>query len=531
MIDSKIKLKVTVLLITISLLYAIVISAFALSPLQITVETDKPSYQLRERVEISGNVTYNDSLVNQGLAGIQVKSPLGTMLTRTKLLGPINSQNFKIEIQLVTLCDQDGNPQQTVLRGENAFFRMRVKNNDPISSISVTATLTVYSNDSIPLGILSRQTTISANGILDFWQNIYIETWVKNGTATIYANVYSAWPENNGYPLCPEKTATFAILESEYDETTPAPAPPSTFQNGTYEVDFTLSPEPYPGTYFIYATAWYQGWKPDQPAIGTFQVVDIEAPPKASFVIKPPIAGPGYQVKFDASSSTAEGYGDTITSYYWDFGDGQNATGKIVYHTYPNIGSYTVILNVTDTEGFWNTTSKTAIITIYHDIAVTEISCLDHIYNDWIVSITVKVKNSGTVSENFNVTLYANETFVTKTQVSSLEPQLTTTLTLTWNTTGLTPRQNYTIKAVADTLINETKTENNALEFGPVFVRMMGDTRYDGKINILDVVGITSHYGEKPTDPGWDIMSDLTPDNKIDILDVVKVTSKYGQEY
>ena len=138
MIDSKIKLKVTVLLITISLLYAIVISAFALSPLQITVETDKPSYQLRERVEISGNVTYNDSLVNQGLAGIQVKSPLGTMLTRTKLLGPINSQNFKIEIQLVTLCDQDGNPQQTVLRGENAFFRMQEEGLDPYVFTSKT---------------------------------------------------------------------------------------------------------------------------------------------------------------------------------------------------------------------------------------------------------------------------------------------------------------------------------------------------------------------------------------------------------
>ena len=60
---------------------------------------------------------------------------------------------------------------------------------------------------------------------------------------------------------------------------------------------------------------------------------------------------------------------------------------------------------------------------------------------------------------------------------------------------------------------------------------MTADIVRDGKINILDVVGITSHYGEKPTDPGWDIMSDLTPDNKIDILDVVKVTSKYGQEY
>jgi PKD repeat protein len=523
--------KLTILSLLILILLPTINPTIAASPFKITVKTEKTSYQLWENVEISGNVTYNDITVDQGLAGIQVKSPLGSILTRTKMLGPIGTQTFKIEIQQVTLCDQNGNPQQAVIRGGNAFFRVKIKNNDAISTIQVTATATIYSNESIPLGILSRQTSIPPGGILDFWQNVYIEPWVKNGTGTIYANVYSDWPENNGYPLCPEKIATFAILESEYDETTPASPQETTYQNGTYNVDFTLSPEPYPGTYFVYATAWYKGWKTDQPALTTFQVIDVEAPPRASFVIKPPMVGPGYQAVFDASSSTAEGYNDTITSYFWDFGDGQNATGKIVYHTYPNIGNYTVTLNITDTEGYWNTTSKTAIVIIIHDVAVTTVSCLNTVYNDWLVQVTVKAKNLGTITENFNITLYANETFAAKAQVSSLGPQLSTTITLTWNTTGLIPRQNYTVKAVADTLINETKTADNILEYGLIFVRMMGDTRFDGKIDILDVVVVTSLYGKKSTDPEWNIMADLNPDGKIDILDVVKVTSKYGQTY
>jgi len=40
-----------------------------------------------------------------------------------------------------------------------------------------------------------------------------------------------------------------------------------------------------------------------------------------------------------------------ITSYFWDFGDGKNATGIIVEHSYVNDGNYTVTLTVVDSHG------------------------------------------------------------------------------------------------------------------------------------------------------------------------------------
>jgi len=54
-------------------------------------------------------------------------------------------------------------------------------------------------------------------------------------------------------------------------------------------------------------------------------------------------------VSFNGSGSTdSDG---TVTSYSWDFGDGQNGTGATPSHTYLAEGTYDVVLTVTDSDG------------------------------------------------------------------------------------------------------------------------------------------------------------------------------------
>ncbi|MEM3753316.1 MAG: PKD domain-containing protein [Candidatus Micrarchaeaceae archaeon] len=84
-------------------------------------------------------------------------------------------------------------------------------------------------------------------------------------------------------------------------------------------------------------------------------------PPTASFIYRPPSPVVNQTVTFDATNSIPNG--GTIISYQWDFGDNSSGEGIIVTHAYTSAGNYTVTLNVTDSEGAWNTTSKT--ITIY----------------------------------------------------------------------------------------------------------------------------------------------------------------------
>lgn len=66
--------------------------------------------------------------------------------------------------------------------------------------------------------------------------------------------------------------------------------------------------------------------------------------------------------------NTSESYSlkGTMTSYEWDFGDG-NVTGvtqSLINHTYALPGKYTIIVNVTDNNTLWDTTTKT--ITVYY---------------------------------------------------------------------------------------------------------------------------------------------------------------------
>jgi len=78
-------------------------------------------------------------------------------------------------------------------------------------------------------------------------------------------------------------------------------------------------------------------------------VSEAEAPTaKITTVPDPPIGIAPFEVYFDAYDSSPE---TGIASYEWDFGDGYTGTGITTNHTYSNIGSYTVILGVTDNNG------------------------------------------------------------------------------------------------------------------------------------------------------------------------------------
>jgi PKD repeat protein len=56
-------------------------------------------------------------------------------------------------------------------------------------------------------------------------------------------------------------------------------------------------------------------------------------------------------VNFNGSASTPSSGADSIVQYEWSFGDGDNASGKIVSHTFEVIGEYSVTLTVTDNSG------------------------------------------------------------------------------------------------------------------------------------------------------------------------------------
>jgi len=93
--------------------------------------------------------------------------------------------------------------------------------------------------------------------------------------------------------------------------------------------------------------------------------------PIAVLMYWPPFAFTGEVVEFDASAShDPDGY---IVSYFWDFGDGTNASGATASHSYVEDGEYFVTLRIVDNEGL--ETSKVAVQVVknrYPVAALTE---------------------------------------------------------------------------------------------------------------------------------------------------------------
>jgi PKD repeat protein len=90
-----------------------------------------------------------------------------------------------------------------------------------------------------------------------------------------------------------------------------------------------------------------------------FRVEFVNTPPVALFTESAETVYTGETITFNASDSydpDPEGY---IVSYFWDFGDGTNATGVIVDHAYADNGNYTVTLTVTDDLGATDTETAT----------------------------------------------------------------------------------------------------------------------------------------------------------------------------
>lgn len=91
----------------------------------------------------------------------------------------------------------------------------------------------------------------------------------------------------------------------------------------------------------------------------------VYEPPTAVISSSTAIGQAPFAIAFDGSASTT--LQAPFTSYTWDFGDGSNAQGPSVSHTYKYAGSYIARLTVTDSVGKTATTTTPVLITKSED--------------------------------------------------------------------------------------------------------------------------------------------------------------------
>jgi PKD repeat protein len=194
----------------------------------------------------------------------------------------------------------------------------------------------------------------------------------------------------------PTKNSPNLSINSNGVETTSYPpdarftyAPPDPYVNGTVTFDASAStPE---GGYIVdYAWDFGDGesdhgeitvhiYNQSGTYIVTLNVTDSEGlwcitskpvtvspvyGPTANFAYSPQSPFINQVVTFDASSSTLGWNGTdnpSIIEYRWDFGDNTSTvveSDPVITHIFRTNGTFAVTLNVTDTMGWWNTTSQ-----------------------------------------------------------------------------------------------------------------------------------------------------------------------------
>jgi len=318
----------------------------------------------------------------------------------------------------------------------------KIVNNAYIDNGNYTVTLTVTDNDGATASVNATKTVLNRSPIASFTESA---TTVYSGE-TIYFNASDSY-DPDGYivnyfwDFGDGTNATGITVNHAYVE------------NGNYTVGLTVTDDD------------------GASAIATDVKTILNRAPVASFEIVPqqPIAGE--TIIFNASGSyDLDGI---IITYTWNFGDGNitAVTSPTVTHTYTTFGNYSIILNVTDTDNFYN--SSTLTLTVHNvDVAIVDIIVsATEVYIGQTLNISVVVRNEGTTSETFNVTLYYDSTLIGTQTVTDLEPGTEKALNFSWDTTGVTPDVTYSIKAEASGVAGETDTDDNTHTYDTLEVK------------------------------------------------------------
>ncbi len=173
-------------------------------------------------------------------------------MLRTLETGPIDPNNWPLEILEVYSCDSNGNPKSSVQPGGNIGFKVRVRNN-AVNPFDIRVMLSLVYSNKAPFKVFKVfNGSIGGEQTMAWTQYpIPIPDGAVTGNTTVYANIYNSLPKNGGFALCPEKSASFSIGTGG-----PAPSPPSS--NGQFTVEMAISRIlVWLGNYTVYSRAMY----------------------------------------------------------------------------------------------------------------------------------------------------------------------------------------------------------------------------------------------------------------------------------
>lgn len=511
--------------------------------LTITTMTNSQRYYLRQRVNISGNVSIDGSPANNIVVVTQVKTPLDTTLAYRTLQIGNPTQDWPMNITSIYLGDANNNPIDQVKAGSQIQVSVNVYNPQLVSR-AIYGTMTIFDANMVPIGATAWMDTIQPHQPGQGRSQFEIAKSATTGPALIVGNIYSDEPVKGGIAYCLEKPYYFWISRLQsglmgYPQ--PSPPPPQTTP-GVYNTSIRLPPDPRPGNYSIRVTG-QQSPGVVSLATSTFNVQSTTGiPPQASFIYYPSNPYINMTVNFDASSSTPEGYNDWITKYEWDFGDGTphviktgNPPDPTTTHMYRLNNTYLVTLNVTNNEPLWCITSKPIIVALDFGPKANFTWTPTNPYNNIdIVTFNASSSTPGWSAKSQSYPPIQNYTW-NFGESSFNETKTTPTIDHIYSNPG-----NYTAMLTIVDAEGRSDTTTRLIQvLNSTQSVKTYDVNHDGVIDVKDIFKVAKAYGSygpdflypgSPAHPNWNPDCDFNHDNQVDIKDYFPVCRHYGED-
>jgi len=506
------------------------------SSLIMILQTNKPNYIIREPVTITGTLLEDGTPVTNALIAIEILNPRGNPIAFRTLTVGNPTEKWQVTVTDFTLKNQQGQTISKATPNSQVRVDTTIKNN-LLNSVNILITITITDETLIPIYTAWTQATVEPNEeVKPTWQFL-IPEWTKPGEALVFINVYNDSPKNGGIPYAPEKNYTFYIVRNSQAEPQYAPKINTyTTSPGTFNFYMRMSPDRYArsGTYKVYTTARISPIeKTSTQTTFTYENTD-PCPPQAAFTYYPLTIYQNMTVTFDASSSSAEGFNDTITKYEWTINDPYNPQHIIkegnytnppdptTKHTFEYPGTFAVELNVTDNEGLWSTTTKP--VTVYPEYGPT--ANFTYTPSTPIVNRTVIFNATSSTPgwsaklADYSSIINYNWNFSDGTNITITDPVITH---------NFTQPGNYTVTLKITDSVGRTDSVFTIIQVFNVTAKPW-DINGDGKVDVKDVFAVAQAYGSFPGDPNWNPKCDLNNDGKVDVKDVFIVATHYGED-
>jgi hypothetical protein len=179
--------------------------------LSLTVTTDKERYNLSQPVSIYGNLTAGTKTPKDGIVAIEVLTPEGdTLFIRTRPTSTNTTWKGDVEITQMISCNKYGEPKYVFDRGDNAYFKVTIINND-LQSHTALVTVSTFDSNMAPIEFTTASVNLPATSTSYSVIPVFIDEDAPVGESSAYACVLTGRPKNQGTPYCPERSALFEI--------------------------------------------------------------------------------------------------------------------------------------------------------------------------------------------------------------------------------------------------------------------------------------------------------------------------------